>query len=151
LNDAASNVNIGEARFFRAFAYFNLVRTFGEVPKLTNRIYSPNDAKKPKSTVAEIYALIDEDLTNAIANLPDNWLNSAGNNLYPGRLVKYTAMALSAKTKLYRQDWAGALGLCQTIINSGKYSLLNNYATNFQVKTHQNHSLKYRPPMMLNL
>lgn len=133
LNDAASNVNVSEARFFRAFAYFNLVRSFGEVPKLTNRIYSPNDAKKPKSSVAEIYALIDEDLNYAIANLPDNWLNSAGNNLYPGRLVRYTAMALSAKTKLYRQDWAGALGLCQAIISSGKYSLLNNYATNFQV------------------
>ncbi|MFT3847089.1 MAG: RagB/SusD family nutrient uptake outer membrane protein [Lacibacter sp.] len=133
LNDAPSKVNIAEAKFFRAMAYFNLVRSFGSVPKITNRIYTPNDAKKAKSTVAEIYALIDEDLNYAIANLPDNWLNSAGNNLYPGRLVKYTAVGLAAKTKLYRQDWNGALGLCKQVISSGKYSLLGNYATNFMV------------------
>lgn len=133
LNDAPSKVNIAEAKFFRAYAYFSLVRTFGQVPKLTGRIYNPNDAKKPKATVAEIYALIDEDLNYAIENLPENWLNASNNNTYPGRLVKYTAMGLSAKTKLYRNDWSSALGLCQQVINSGKYSLLSNYATNFVV------------------
>jgi hypothetical protein len=133
LTDPASQINIAEARFFRALAYFNLVRSFGEVPKLTNRIYTPNDAKKAKSSVAEIYALIDDDLNYAMSYLPDNWLNSAGNNLYPGRLVKYTAIGLAAKTKLYRKDWATALGLSKLIINSGQYDLLSNYATNFQV------------------
>lgn len=133
LTDPASQINVAEAKFFRALAYFNLVRNFGEVPKLTARIYTPNDAKKPKATVPEIYALIDEDLDFAIANLPENWLNSAGNNLYPGRLVKYSAMGLAAKTKLYRRDWGGALSLCQQIINSGRYELLPNYATNFVV------------------
>lgn len=133
LNDAPSKVNIAEAKFFRSLAYFNLVRTFGEVPKLTNRVYNPNDAKKAKSSVTEIYALIDADLSYAIANLPDNWLNSSGNDMYPGRLTKYTAMAFAAKTKLYRSDWAGSLALTQSLINSNKYKLLTNYGTNFLV------------------
>ena len=73
LTDAASLVNIAEAKFFRAFAYFDLVRAFGQVPKIDFRVYNPSDAKKPKATVAELYTLIDTDLAYAEANLPANW------------------------------------------------------------------------------
>ena len=133
LSDPASLINIAEAKFFRAMTYFQLVKVFGEVPKLTARVYNPNDAKKPKATVQEIYALIDSDLADAIQNLPPNWNNAAGNSRYPGRLTKYAAMALAAKTKLYRSDWGGALSLCQQVIGSGKYGLNTNYSTNFKV------------------
>jgi len=133
LADAASLVNVAEAKFFRAFTYFDLVRVYGEVPKINFRIYNANDSKKPKASVADIYAMIDADLTDAITHLPPNWENSAGNNAYPGRLTKYTAMALMAKAKLYRQDYATCLGLCEQIINSGQFGLNTNYATNFLV------------------
>lgn len=134
LTDAASLINIAEAKFFRALTYFDLVRVFGEVPKIDFRVYNPNDQKKPKATVPQIWALIDADLSAGIANLPEDWLNSAGNNKYPGRLTKYSAMALAAKAKLYRQDWAGALALCQQIITSNRYDLLTNYRSNFLVE-----------------
>lgn len=127
LNDAASMTNRAEARFFRAFAYFDLVRTYGEVPKIDFRIYSAADGKKPKSSVAQIYQLIDADLNFAIQNLPPNWNNASGTSRFPGRLTSYSAIALSAKTKLYRQDWGGALSLCKQIINSGNYSLYADY------------------------
>ena len=42
-------------------------------------------------------------------------------------------MALLAKAKLYRQDWGGALALCETIINSGNYALLSSFSNNFKV------------------
>lgn len=131
--DQATMINIAEAKFFRALTYFQLVRVFGEVPLLKNRIYNPNDAKKAKSTVAQVYALIDEDLAAGIQNLPENWKNSSGNIRFPGRLTKYTAMGLAAKTKLYRKDYAGALSLAQQVINSGNYALLSNYANGFKV------------------
>lgn len=134
LTDPASMINIAEAKFFRALSYFDLVRVFGEVPKIDFRVYVPNDQKKPKATVAQIWALIDADLNAGITNLPEDWLNAAGNNKYPGRLTKYSAMAFAAKAKLYRQDWAGALALCQQIINSTKYALLPNYKSNFLVE-----------------
>lgn len=133
LADPASKINIAEAKFFRALTYFQLVRVFGEVPLLTARIYNPNDAKKPKATVAAIYALIDQDLNEGVALLPENWNNSAGNSRFPGRLTKYAAMALLAKAKLYRQDWAGSLALTKQIINSGNYALNPSFSTNFKV------------------
>ncbi|HRX92844.1 MAG TPA: RagB/SusD family nutrient uptake outer membrane protein [Chitinophagaceae bacterium] len=133
LADPASEINVAEARFFRAFTYFDLVRVYGEVPKVDFRIYNANDSKIPKSTVTEVYALIDDDLNFAISNLPPNWNNSAGNDAYPGRLTRYTAMALLAKAKLYRQDYGGCLGLCEQIIGSGQYGLLTDYVTNFLV------------------
>lgn len=133
LTDAASLTNIAEAKFFRALTYFQLVRVFGEVPLLTNRIYSPSDAKKPKATVAAIYAQIDADLNAGVQYLPENWLNSSGNNRFPGRLTKYAAMSLLAKAKLYRNDYAGALALAQQVINSGNFGLLSSYSNVFKV------------------
>ncbi|HAK11867.1 MAG TPA: RagB/SusD family nutrient uptake outer membrane protein, partial [Chitinophagaceae bacterium] len=127
LTDAASQINRAEARFFRAFAYFDLVRAFGEVPKIDFRVYSAVDAQRPKSSVAEIYALIDADLQFAAANLPSNWKNAAGSSRFPGRLTKGAAQALAAKTQLYRQNWSAALTLCQSVISSGEYALTGNY------------------------
>lgn len=127
LADAASVVNIAEAKFFRAFAYFDLVRTFGEVPKIDFRVYNPNDSKKPKSSVSAIYALIDADLTYAAANLPATWPAK-----YTGRLTNYAAKALQAKTMMYRQNWSGALSSLQQVINSGKFALKSDYTKLFR-------------------
>lgn len=132
VKDQATMINIAEAKFFRALTYFQLVRVFGEVPLLTNRIYNPNDAKKAKASVAQIYALIDADLAAGIQYLPENWKNSSGNNRFPGRLTRYAALGLSAKTKIYRKDYAGALATAQQVIGSGNYALLGSFANNFK-------------------
>ena len=134
LSDPASMMNIGEAKFFRALTYFNLVRVFGEVPKIDFKINNPNDSKKPKATVAQIWALMDADLTAAITTLPTDWNNAAGNSRFPGRLTRHAALALSGKTKMYRNDWAGALGLLQQVISSGKYELLSDYSKLWKVE-----------------
>lgn len=127
LTDQNSDVNRAEARFFRAFCYFDLVRTYGEVPKIDFRVYQASEANVPKAPIAEIYALIDADLTFAANNLPSNWLTPAGNNQFPGRLTRWAAKALLAKTHLYRQNHNQALGLLQEIINSGQFSLNPSY------------------------
>ncbi len=131
LSDPASEVNKAEARFFRAFAYFDLLRTFGAVPKIDFRIYSQADGQKPKADTMEIYALIDSDLQFAINNLPLNWNNSTGTSRFPGRLTRGAAQALSAKTMLRRKKWAEAKALCESIINSGQYSLSASFGSNF--------------------
>jgi starch-binding outer membrane protein, SusD/RagB family len=122
LSDPASMINIGEARFLRAFSYFDLVRTFGEVPKLDFRVYEASQANIPKSSVADIYALIDADLNFAAQNLPQKWGAS-----YPGRLTSGAALTLHAKTYLYRQNWSMSLGLNQQVINSNVYDLYKPY------------------------
>jgi starch-binding outer membrane protein, SusD/RagB family len=98
-----------------------------------------NDAKKPKASISEIYALIDSDLQYAAANLPPKsyWATSTGQSKFPGRLTKSAAWALSAKTHLYRgsnnaAEWSTALGLCQQVFSSGDgYGLESKFSTVF--------------------
>ena len=127
LNDPASQINVAEARFFRAYAYFDLVRSYGEVPLINFRVYDAAQANIPKSSVDEIYAQIDSDLQFAAATLPPNW-----GGKYEGRLTSGAAKTLLAKALLYRQRWAESLALSLQVINSGEYELESNYMTIFK-------------------
>ncbi len=120
--DQASLRNIGEARFFRAYAFFELVKTYGEVPLINFYFTSAPAGIKPKSPVAAIYAQIDQDLALAAQYLPLNW-NVAGTNIYPGRLTSGSANTLWAQTYLFRQNWAKVSQLCNQVIASNQYSL----------------------------
>ncbi len=122
LTDASTIKNVAEARFFRAYSYFDMVRTFGEVPIYNKKINASSELCVAKSTIPQVYAFIDADLQFAAANLPTTWGSS-----YPGRLTSGAAKALHAKTYLYRQSWAQTLGLCQQIINAGTYGLYSPY------------------------
>jgi hypothetical protein len=133
LNDPTSMTNIAEAKFVRALAYFDLVRTYGEVRKVTVPIRNAAQVNSmEKSTVNEIYTLIDQDLVYAKQHLPLNWNNASGTSTYPGRLTAGAANTLHAKTMLYRQQWGAALTLLQTVITSGQYQLESNYSRIFQ-------------------
>lgn len=109
--------NIGEAKFLRAWAYFNLVRTFGEVPIIDFRITDQASANLPKSTIPDIYQLIDADLQDAIVSLPETWTG------FPGRVTRGSALALQTKTFMARQRYSDALHSAQAVINSGVYDL----------------------------
>lgn len=128
LTDQASIVNVAEARFFRAYAYFDLLKTFGEVPLNLNKSSNFGSGNIPKSSIAAIYEQIDKDLDFACSNLPDK---SYWGEKYLGRLTNGAAKTLSAKTKLYRQDWSGALSKSEEVINSKQYSLYSSYSSMF--------------------
>jgi hypothetical protein len=128
LTDEPSLKNVAEAKFFRAYAFFDLVRTFGDIPLELSERSSLSEAT-PKSSVTEIYAQIDADLNYAIQNLP---LKSLWESSYPGRISKGVAKTLAAKTQLYRQNWASALSLCEEVINSHEYALYSSYKTMFE-------------------
>ena len=97
LTDNASLINIAEAKWFRAYTYFDLVKNYGEVPIITNRIYQASDGQIAKSPVPEVYAQIDADLEFAEAKLP-----SVQPSTQVGRLVQNAARTLHAKTYLMR-------------------------------------------------
>lgn len=126
VTDPASLRNIGEARFFRAYCYFDLVRTYGEVPLINFYYTNAADGIKAKSPVAAIYAQIDEDLNLAAQYLPLNW-SVGGTNIYPGRLTRGAANTLWAQTHLFRGDWAQVVSLCNQVIQSQQYSLTTNF------------------------
>lgn len=128
LSDAAATRNIGEAHFFRAYCYFELVKAYGEVPKIDFYYTNASDGIKPKSPVAEIYALIDQDLEAASQELPLSWFNSTTNtNPFPGRLTSGAANTLWAQTYLFRKDWAKVVALCDVVMNSGQYQLAEKF------------------------
>lgn len=122
-------INQGEALFFRAFCYFNLVRAFGEVPLIDFKIYESADANISKSTVSAIYQLIDSDLAEAEKYLPRTW-----NTQYIGRLTWGAARSLHAKTYMMRNDWANMKIAAEDVINSGTYNLNTPFETIFREK-----------------
>ena len=126
VTDDPSLRNIGEACFFRAYAYFNLVRTYGEVPLLKHKIVTPEDGIKEKSPINDVYAFIDSNLQVASALLPQTF--EAYGEGYAGRLTSGAAKTLWAQAKLFRQDWAGVVALCNDVIGSNVYSLLPEFS-----------------------
>lgn len=117
---------IAEAKFLRAFYYFDLVRAFGEVP-LINTVYTdPEEARNAveKSSEEALYNFIVQDLKDAIGVLP---LKSE----YPpedlGRATKGAAQGLLAKVYLFRQDYENAAQQAQAVIQSNEYALHPNY------------------------
>ncbi|MDR1680420.1 MAG: RagB/SusD family nutrient uptake outer membrane protein [Prevotellaceae bacterium] len=121
-------VNKAEAYFFRAFIYFNLVRAFGEVPLIDFKIADAVETNIPKSTVEQIYTLIDADLTAAAAlPVPLTW-----GNQYPGRLTMGAVKALHAKTHLQRGNWGEVAALTGAVIASRQYNLNTPFKTVFR-------------------
>ena len=120
-----------EARLIRAFAYFNLVRLFGEVPLIDKTMSSEELAAMPVSAVSRLYQFIYEDLDAAIVTLPASYVDM------PGRYTCYTARALKAKVALYRKDWNEAAGQADAIMASGNFSLMPAFRDAFSVE-HEN-------------
>lgn len=127
LNDANTLINKAEAKFLRAFSYFNLVRSFGQVPKIDFKINDAAQVNRPKAAVNELFALIDADLQEAAAILPISWEAS-----YIGRLTRGAALALQAKTYLWRNNWASGLTAAKSVISLTRYSLVADYGSQFR-------------------
>ncbi len=116
-----------EARFLRGYAYFMLVRLFGNVPKI-DTIYA-NVTEQPivqQSTAADIYAFIEEDLRFAAQYLPDSW-----DAKFVGRATRGAANGTLAKVCLTQKKWAQAAAAAEAVMNSGQYNLSVDYAKIF--------------------
>ena len=94
---AATKTQIfAQAKFLRAFCYYYLVTTFGQVPLHTTYNSSASAADAP-APLADIYAQIIKDLTEAAADLPPTPAANTGKPAY-----KATALFLLSKTYLWR-------------------------------------------------
>src|SRR5690606_26036783 len=62
---------IAEAKFLRAYAYFNLVNLYGRVPlRLTFNVGLDDDSYSPRASVEEVWAAIEKDLIESQPDLP---------------------------------------------------------------------------------
>lgn len=117
---------LGEAHFLRALLYFDLVRMFGEIPLVVEK---QPELFPEKNTTEEVYAQIKEDLQFAAANLFDSYDAGAG----LGRATSGAAKTLLAKVHLTLGEWDECIGLCDEIINSGRYELWEDFADAFRI------------------
>jgi hypothetical protein len=99
VTDAIKNRYLAEARFFRAYAYANLVAKYGDVPLVlqTLQINSP-ELLMPRTPRADVVASIYEDLDYAAEWLPRRSTLPAAQF---GRVTKSAAWALKARVALY--------------------------------------------------
>ncbi|PYP35626.1 MAG: RagB/SusD family nutrient uptake outer membrane protein [Gemmatimonadetes bacterium] len=121
---------LNEARFHRALAYFNLVRSFGDVPLLEHEVTSLEGVRVSRTPVEDVYALILSDLQQAAAGLPSSY-----SGIEVGRVTSGAAQALLAKVYLTRQDWANAAQTSGQLITTGRYALLPNWKDCFKIAT----------------
>lgn len=118
---------LAEAKFIRAYAYFRLVRAFGDVPL---RLHLPKDASEyniPRTPKADIWKAIEQDLTEAAAVLPQSYAPAD-----VGRATKGAALALHAKVAMYQKKWSDVLNYTNQVMTMG-YSLYPNYEQLFRI------------------
>ena len=121
---------IGEAKFLRALAYFNLVRIYGGVPLVLKQTTSLDGLEVPRNTVDECYEQIISDLQEAKSVLPAIGQLPEG---YLGRATKGSASAMLAKVYLTREDYQNVVKETSEVMQMG-YKLWKNYADNFDVE-----------------
>lgn len=108
----------GEAKFVRAYCYFNLVRLYGDIP-LIETVVAPGDTDVQFTRVStdKVYSLIINDLTTAVSGLDDS---------YKTRASKSAAQALLAKVHLNRGNHGEAKTLCESVMGAG-FSLESDF------------------------
>jgi len=126
MDEAIKVRSIAEARFLRALCYFELVKCFGGVPKITEPTVDDSNNRLPRATVNEIYELIIQDLEHAESALKTT--------TDVGRPTQGAAKSMLAKVYIQRGDWTNTLKKTSEVIQSGIYKLVPDYKDVFDVK-----------------
>ena len=129
------NRMLADARTIRALVHFDLVKVFAQMPDFsTNATHSGITLKDKNdngitvinnpSTVAQVYAFINNDLDSAIA------LYNNSVNIYPTGATKTylsadAAKAIQSRVALYNKDWAKVISLANALITP-TYPLISN-------------------------
>jgi hypothetical protein len=123
---------LAEAKFLRAYYYFELVKYFGDVPLIIDKRIGIEEALQiPRSPKAEVYAQIEKDFSEAA-----QVLNPIA--AQKGRATKGAALAFLGKVYLYQNKFSEAASTFDEVINSGSYSLIPNYNDLFSVANENN-------------
>jgi len=127
-SESEANRIRGEARFLRAYFYFDLKKNFGNVPLITEE--TENFAQPNNVEEEIIWPQIESDLEFAANNLPTVMPEES-------RANQWAAEAYLAKAHLYQEEWGDALEHFTNVINNGEtstgvpYELEEQYNYNF--------------------
>jgi hypothetical protein len=124
---------LGEAHFFRAFAYWRLLLVYGEAPVITEDDVAKLNYTKPKVSADELRALIEKDLLSAADQLPETY--GAADK---GRVSKGTVWALLCKLYMNWEKLDKAIEYGSKVVSNTHYALAPKYADNFSSATGNN-------------
>ena len=91
---------LGQAYFFRAFQYFDLIRSYGDVPYIDKPLSLSDQEGIVRTPREEVYGKVMQDFDKAIEYLPKSWSASEY-----GRVTKGAALAMKARAALYYGKW----------------------------------------------
>lgn len=139
MSDQHKSYITGELHFLRAFRYHDLIRNYGGVVLIGDKVYSLTDnlsdaSLYQRSSIKDCIAYAVSELDKAAAALPQD--NSGTWVL--GRATKGAALALKARLLLYAASplyntdtWANAAAAAKAVMSLNKYSLQGDYASLF--------------------
>jgi hypothetical protein len=123
---------LAEAKFLRAYYYFELVKYFGDVPLIIDKRIGIEEALQiPRSPKSDVYAQIEKDLKES-----SEVLNPVASQ--KGRATKGAALSFLGKVYLYQNKFAEAAATFDEVIASGSYNLTPSYVDLFSVANENN-------------
>lgn len=145
VSEKVLNKYLAEARFFRAFFYFELVKKYGDVPlllKAINKTTDP-DIMMPRTPRAEVIAQVYEDLEYAAKWLPDidhtdKWGRASSDaalamiarvGLYEGTHAKYHNTGIDSKSNLKK-----SIDAAEKLIATNRFELYPDFEGLFQLE-----------------
>ena len=108
-----------QARFFRAFLYFQLAKRHGQA--IIFKSLAETVKNTPLSSAADTWQYIYDELTFAAENLPESW-----NSQHTGRVTKGAAYAMLARAMIYAERWADAKAAGEEVLKLD-YKLASTY------------------------
>ena len=117
---------LAEAKVIRAYFYYNMANIWGNVP-LVLKSQSLGD-RPTQNTQADVFAQVIKDCQEAAADLPESY---TGQDV--GRLHKYSAIALIAKTYMQQRKWTEAAAALKQIVDQTptRFDLVPDFKDNF--------------------
>lgn len=135
--DEESKNNLkGQALFLRAYAYFELVRYFGQAPLHLTPVTNRQEAALPLATADELYAQITKDAEDAASLLPPKSVQE------PGRATSGAAKTLLANVYIEQKRWADAERVLLEVVTSNEYELIADYADAFSTSTSNKNNIE---------
>ncbi len=128
---------MGEAYFLRGYYYFYLVRLFGGMPLFDAPVLPSQFGSTPRADLAATFKFIEEDFKKAKDLLPERSAYAAADlgratkgavNAYLARVILYQIGTVNTNAHTMQEVY----DITNTIVNSGQYRLMANYAQIFE-------------------
>ena len=131
-NTALRDKTVGEAKFFRGWAYFELVSLWGPVPMYLQPVAESNQFQ-PRASEAAVYSQVIKDLKDAAAVLPQTYAD-----VDRGRVTWGAAKTMLGRVYMQQGKYDSALLVLSEVKASNLYTINLPYEDNFKEETEFN-------------